>query len=168
MIEKSSNKSQITVRIADYQNRKDAQAILGLLNHYACDPMGGGVGLSDYVLNNLIDQLQKHYGAFSVLAYSDNMAVGLVNNFQTFSTFNCRPVINIHDVIVRESHRGLKIAEKMLECVEIEAKERGCCKLTLEVLEGNESAKKVYQRFGFNAYVLDVNMGNAMFWQKVI
>ncbi len=161
-------KNQFTVREADYFNRQDGQAILGLLDHYARDPMGGEQRLSDYVLANLITTLQQQTGAFSVLAFHDNVAVGLVNCFQTFSTFSCRPIVNIHDVIVRKSHRGQHVAEEMLLKVQEVAKDRGCCKLTLEVLEGNEIAKKVYQRFGFNAYVLDPKKGNALFWQKVI
>ena len=163
-----NRENQFIIREANYYNRQDGQAILGLLDHYARDPMGGEEPLSDYVLANLITTLQKQTGAFSVLAFHDNVAVGLVNCFQTFSTFNCRPIVNIHDVIVRESHRGQLIAEKMLGHVQKVAKDRGCCKLTLEVLEGNIAARKVYQRFGFNAYVLDQNKGNALFWQKII
>lgn len=159
---------RFVLKVADYQNRHDAQAILGLLDHYARDPMGGGQALSEYTLQNLIPELQKHYGAFSVLAYENDMPVGLVNCFQSFSTFKCRPLINIHDVIVRKSHRGNGLAEKMLERVQQHAKEIGCCKLTLEVLQGNEAAKKVYQRFGFNSYVLDSSKGNALFWEKII
>ena len=157
-----------TIRLADYHNRQDGQSILGLLDHYALHPMGGGEGLSKYALENLIPNLQKHQWAFSVLAFSNNSAVGLVNCFQAFSTFRCKPIINIHDVIVRESHRGQGVAEKMLALVQMHAKELGSCKLTLEVLEGNVVARKVYQRFGFNAYTLDPVQGNAMFWEKTI
>lgn len=157
-----------TIRLADYHNRQDGQSILGLLDHYALDPMGGGEGLSKYTVENLVPTLQKYQGAFSVLAFSDNTPVGLVNCFQALSTFKCRPLVNIHDVIVRESHRGCGLAEKMLDIVQQHAKEIGCCKLTLEVLQGNEIAKKVYQRFGFNAYTLDPCKGNALFWEKII
>ena len=159
---------EFTIRLADYRNRQDGQSILGLLDHYAQHPMGGGNSLSAYVLDNLIPSLQKHNGAFSVLAFIDGQPVGLVNCFQSFSTFQCRPIVNIHDVIVRESHRGQGLADKMLARVQSHAKELGSCKLTLEVLEGNEIAKKVYHRFGFNAYSLDPVQGNAMFWEKTI
>jgi len=162
------NSLKFTIRIADYHNRHDGQSILGLLDHYARHPMGGGEGLSKYTLENLIPALQNHQNAFSVLAFSGNVAIGLVNCFGTFSTFNCRPIVNIHDVIVRESHRGQGVAEKMLAAVQVQAKKQGSCKLTLEVLEGNRIARKVYQRFGFNAYSLDPAQGNAMFWEKII
>jgi ribosomal protein S18 acetylase RimI-like enzyme len=156
------------VRKADYNNRKDAQAILGLLDHYARDPMGGGQGLSNFVLENLIESLSSVTGAFSILAFYQNNPVGLINCFQTFSTFKCLPIINIHDVIVRNNMRGHNVSIKMLEAVQVIAKERGSCKLTLEVLAGNHTAKHIYQKFGFNAYELDPKKGNALFWEKMI
>lgn len=159
---------ELIVRLANYHNRHDAQAIIGLLDHYARDPMGGGEPLSEFVLQNLIIELKKYHGAFSVLAIKNDVPIGLVNCFQSFSTFKCRPLVNIHDLIVRDNHRGAGVAEMMLDQVQMTAKERGCCKMTLEVLQGNEAAKKAYQRFGFNAYELDPSKGNALFWEKVI
>ncbi|MFM8992432.1 MAG: hypothetical protein ACKOUS_23190 [Alphaproteobacteria bacterium] len=44
--------------------------------------------------------------------------------------------------------------------------ERGACKLTLEVLSGNEGAKRLYARIDFGAYALDPALGDARFWQK--
>ena len=55
------------------------------------------------------------------------------------------------------------IAEELVERL---ARERGCCKVTLEVLEGNTSAQAAYRRAGFEGYQLDPLMGRAMFWQK--
>ena len=42
----------------------------------------------------------------------------------------------------------------------------GCCKLTLEVLEGNTVAHAAYKACGFAGYELAPNIGKAMFWQK--
>jgi ribosomal protein S18 acetylase RimI-like enzyme len=50
--------------------------------------------------------------------------------------------------------------------VELIAKERGACKLTLEVLDGNAAARALYQRLGFTAYQLDPAMGQARFLHK--
>ena len=44
--------------------------------------------------------------------------------------------------------------------------ERGACKLTLEVLDGNAPARALYRRLGFAAYQLDPAMGHAQFLQK--
>jgi ribosomal protein S18 acetylase RimI-like enzyme len=56
----------------------------------------------------------------------------------------------------------------MMEKVESVAKERGACKVTLEVLEGNKVAQNSYAKFGFSGYELDPEMGKAIFWEKVI
>jgi ribosomal protein S18 acetylase RimI-like enzyme len=54
----------------------------------------------------------------------------------------------------------------MLAEVEAIARERGACKLTLEVLQGNAPAIKLYERIGFAGYQLDPAMGQAQFLQK--
>ena len=40
--------------------------------------------------------------------------------------------------------------------------------MTLEVLEGNDRASKIYLEFGFNPYELNSEMGRAMFYEKKI
>ena len=106
--------------------------------------------------------------AFSVLAFADEKPVGLVNCFEGFSTFACRPLINVHDVAVLPQFRGQGIARKMLGLVEAIALQRGACKLTLEVLQGNSGAIHLYETLGFAAYQLDPAMGQARFLQKLI
>ena len=46
------------------------------------------------------------------------------------------------------------------------ARERGACKLTLEVLQGNTAARTLYQRLGFTDYQLAPAMGHAQFLHK--
>jgi ribosomal protein S18 acetylase RimI-like enzyme len=74
--------------------------------------------------------------------------------------------VNVHDVAVLASHRGRRVAEKMLELAEKIALQRGACKLTLEVLPGNHPAMRLYQRIGFAGYELDPALGQAQFLQK--
>ena len=111
-------------------------------------------------------ELASRPQAFSVLAFDGEAAVGLVNCIEGFSTFKCLPLVNVHDVAVLASHRGRGIAEAMLVEVERLARERGACKLTLEVLSGNAPAMRLYQRVGFEGYQLDPAMGTAQFLQK--
>jgi ribosomal protein S18 acetylase RimI-like enzyme len=92
--------------------------------------------------------------------------VGLINCIEGFSTFACRPLVNIHDVAVLANHRGQRVGEQMLALVEQIAQERGACKLTLEVLQGNASAIRLYERVGFSGYQLDPAMGQAQFFHK--
>jgi ribosomal protein S18 acetylase RimI-like enzyme len=151
---------------ADYGNAAHAAALVDLLDAYASDPMGGGHPLSDFARHNLIESLASRPQAFSVLAFDGTTPVGLVNCIEGFSTFACKPLVNVHDIAVLASHRGRHIGERMLELVQTVAQERGACKLTLEVLQGNAGAQQLYRRVGFAPYELDPHMGQAQFLQK--
>ena len=151
---------------ARYGNPAHAAALLDLLDAYARDPAGGGEALGEFARDNLIAELAARPFMFSVLAFDGDMPVGLVNAIEGFSTFACRPLVNVHDVVVAASHRGRGIAARLFAEVEAIARERGACKLTLEVLDGNASARALYQRLGFAAYQLDPAMGHAQLLQK--
>jgi ribosomal protein S18 acetylase RimI-like enzyme len=156
----------IRVLQADYANAEHAAHVVQLLDAYAQDPAGGGEPLSDFAKNHLVSALAARPQAFSVLAYDREVPVGLVNCIEGFSTFACRPLVNVHDVAVLASHRGQRVAAQMLALAEAIARQRCACKLTLEVLSGNRSAIASYQRFGFAPYQLDPAMGDATFFQK--
>ncbi len=154
---------------ADYHNPTHTRALLDLLDAYASDNTGGAEPLSDFTKANLPAALQARPFMFSVLAFDEaqgGLPVGLVNCVEGFSTFACRPLVNIHDVVVAASHRGQRIGEQMLVLVEQLARDRGACKLTLEVLSGNAPAARLYRRIGFENYQLEPSMGHAMFMQK--
>nr|WP_231374662.1 MULTISPECIES: GNAT family N-acetyltransferase [unclassified Polaromonas] len=157
---------------ADYRNPVHADALVHLLDAYAQDPAGGGEALSAFSKANLVKELAARPQAFSVLAFSGDeggeggQPIGLVNCIEGFSTFACRPLVNVHDVAVLASHRGQRVGEQMLALVEEISRKRGACKLTLEVLQGNASAVRLYERVGFAGYQLDPAMGQAQFFQK--
>ena len=156
----------IEVLTADYRNPAHARALVALLDAYARDPAGGGTPLAPEVMAGLPAALAARPQAFSVLAYDGEAPVGLVNCIEGFSTFACQPLVNVHDVVVLASHRGQRVTQRMLERVEAEARARGACKLTLEVLSGNQSALRAYEREGFAGFQLDPAFGSAMFLQK--
>ena len=151
---------------ARYDDAAHAAALIELLDHYARDPAGGGEPLSDFARDNLVNELAARPFVFSVLAFDGPTPVGLINAIEGFSSFACRPLVNVHDVVVLASHRGRGIAARMFAEVEAIARERGACKLTLEVLEGNAAARALYARLGFAAYQLDPAMGHAQFLHK--
>ena len=158
--------SRLNVKLADLNLAEEATALVALMEEYARDPMGGGQGLSDSVKAQLPAALKARPQAFTLIAWLDGKAIGLVNCFEGFSTFKCQPLINIHDVIVSQAYRGQGIAQRLLQAVEALAREKGCCKLTLEVLQGNARAQKTYTAFGFSDYQLDPAAGSALFWEK--
>ena len=158
--------SGLFVRLADYADASDARAVVNLLDAYASDPAGGGEPLSAFAKANLVAELARRPHAFSLLAFDHAEPVGLVNCIEGFSTFACRRLVNIHDVAVLSSHRGRGVGRLMMEQAERIARERGACKLTLEVLTGNQPARKLYAVLGFADYQLDPAMGHACFMQK--
>lgn len=156
----------INVIDADLLNPIHAEATTNLLNHYSADEMGGGEELPQFVKDNLVAELHRRREAHVVLAFEGEKPVGLAILMEGFSTFSCMPLLNIHDVVVMSGYRGKGIAQKLLFKAEEIARSLGCCKLTLEVLEGNKAAQAAYKASGFNGYELDPKMGKALFWQK--
>ena len=152
--------------VADYRDAAQAAALVDLLDAYARDPAGGGTPLDPAVCEGLPAALAARPQAFSVLAFDGDKPVGLINCIEGFSTFACKPLVNVHDVVVLPSHRGQRVAQRMFAQVEQEARKRGACKLTLEVLSGNAPALRSYEREGFIGYQLDPAFGHAVFLQK--
>lgn len=143
-----------------------AEAFLMLLDHYARDPMGGAKPLDDTVRATLVGHLRQRRDFVAFLAFSGDIACGLINCFEGFSTFAARPLLNVHDLVVHADYRGQAIGRALLTAAEQAAHARGCCKLTLEVLSNNHAALSAYERAGFRPYVLDPAAGQALFLQK--
>jgi ribosomal protein S18 acetylase RimI-like enzyme len=160
------DKSSIEIIQADLSVPSHGNAIVTLMDEYARDPMGGGKGLSDYVKTNLISKLSQRNNCHIILAFIDRQPAGLVICFEGFSTFACQSLLNIHDAMVANDYRGRGLSKMMFKVVEQIAIDLGCCKLTLEVLEGNYIAQKAYQSFGFKGYELNPEIGKALFWEK--
>jgi ribosomal protein S18 acetylase RimI-like enzyme len=165
--------AQFITRHVNYQSPKDRVALTALLDHYAQDPMGGGSPIAPEALKRLCDDLAKRAFAFSFIAWAQNaqgehgeQAVGLANCFEGYSTFKAAPLINIHDIVVHCDWRGQGVAQQLMQAVELEARARAACKITLEVLTGNQTAMKSYERFGFAPYALDPKAGTATLMQK--
>jgi len=150
----------------DYDNPQHAADLGRALDAYASDPMGLNHPLDDNIRNNLASKLARVPHAFSLLCYVDDELAGFTNCFFGFSTFKLKPLINIHDFAVLPEFRRQGLAMKLLERIEEIARENDCCKLTLEVLQGNTVAQSAYQKFGFESYELDPAQGQALFWEK--
>ena len=161
----------ITIIRARLINPDHATALLDLMDEYASGQTGGGEPLKAYTRAHLAATLRTRPGAHTLLALKrdengEESFVGLLNAFEGFSTFACQPLLNIHDIIVTESQRGQGIGKRLMQAAEELARELGCCKLTLEVLEGNTKAQAAYTSLGYAGYELKPEMGKAMFWQK--
>jgi GNAT superfamily N-acetyltransferase len=159
---------KVVFSLAQWNDPDDCDAVVHLLDDYARDPMGGGAALSNYARENLPQTLASIQGAFSVIGRLTDKPVALANCFTALSTFACKPLVNIHDLTVVFDARGRGVGQRLLSFVEAEARRRGCCKVTLEVLTGNHQARRSYERFGFTAYTLDESTGHAVILQKTL
>ncbi len=138
----------LEIRDADLADPTDASAIVAIVNAYALDPFGGEAPLPPDVQARLVDGLRAHPTTLVLLAFADGGAVGVAVCFFGFSTFRARPLLNVHDLAVLASHRGRGIGRALLAAAEVRARARGCCKITLEVLETNQRARALYASCG--------------------
>jgi GNAT superfamily N-acetyltransferase len=163
-------RSEVTIMLniirAEMSDPVHAVALVQRLDLDAYDPMGGGEGLSAYAREHLPEAIRERENVNVILSFEDERPAGLIVCIEGFSTFAYRPLMNIHDVVVVPEFRGRRVSTRMLEAVETLARERGCCKLTLEVLEVNRVVRVAYEKFGFKGYQLDPEVGHALFWEK--
>jgi len=110
--------------------------------------------------------LQKHSTTLIFLAFDGDRPVGAAVCFIGFSTFAAKPLINIHDFVVLPASRGKGVGRRLLDAVEGKARELGCCKLTLEVMDNNHHALRMYHAAGFVRYALQEETGTAIFMSK--
>ena len=118
----------------DLEYPQHANAVVLLMDEYSRDPMGAGKALPSHVRENLVRELKSRDAVHVIIAFCDDEPAGLAVCLEGFSTFACRSLLNIHDVIVSSEYRGKGICKRMLEATEVLAGKLNCCKITLEVL----------------------------------
>jgi len=153
---------------ADLNNPSQAADIVRLIDDYASDDIGGGGGLPEESKARLVAGLRDFPTTLVFLAYEGGEAVGIAVCFQGFSTFAARRLVNIHDLAVVAKARGRGIGGLLMAAVEARAKELGCCKVTLEVLEANARGKALYSKRGYHRLVYRPEDGGAEFWAKAL
>jgi GNAT superfamily N-acetyltransferase len=145
---------KVLVREADFDDERDAKGFIAVLDSYASSSIGGGRALSRDARERVVPMLREHPTSLVLLALVDDERVGIAVCFFGLSTFRARPLLNIHDLAVLPQYQGKGVGPALLEAVEERARRKGCCKLTLEVLDDNSRARAVYRRFGFEDSVV--------------
>src|SRR4051812_36986822 len=95
----------IAVIPVDLRDAAHGAALVDLLDHYASEPVGGGVPLTASVRTGLVSALREQPNYLGFLAFDQARAVGLANCFLAFSTFRARPLLNVHDLMVHRDFR---------------------------------------------------------------
>lgn len=143
---------EIRIREAALDDAEDARAVVEIIDSYARGPGGRNEPLDDFARANLAKGIREHPAMIAWLALADDAPVGVAVCLRTFSTFAGRPAMNVHDLAVLPGHQGRGIGRALLERVADVAREAGCCKVTLEVHDSNEGAKRLYRDVGFGPF----------------
>ncbi len=159
-----------SVRIvaANLTDPAHAAALVEMLDWYMRDPMEGGEPPGERIKRDLVPGLLAHPAHYVFLAFRGAEPVGFAICFLGFSTFNARPLINIHDIFVRADLRGQRIGRRLLDRIEEHARALNCCRLTLEVREDNRPARALYRRVGFGRVKVGAARVPLEFWQKIL
>lgn len=157
----------ITIEIvaADLARPEHQRAVVEMVDAYCRDPMANGRPLDGRVREQLIPALREQPLALTLLAFDGERPIGIACCFRGFSTFAARPVMNLHDLMVVAEFRGRGVGRQLLQAVEKHARDLGCCKVTLEVLEHNP-ARSLYESMGFAPPHYDNDVGQALFLTK--
>ena len=157
---------EVQIVEANLDDLTHQRAVLEMVDAYSMDAMGDGKPLSKEARSLLLPGLRQHPTTLIFLALRGQEPVGIAVCFRGFSTFAARPLMNIHDLAVLAGNRGQGISRRLLAAVEEKARKMGCCKLTLEVLEKNQRARKVYEAAGFGKPVYQEEEGVTFFLSK--
>ncbi len=139
----------VSIIDADLTLAAHAEGLIAVLNEYAQLPVITGKPLNEDLQERLPGLLAETPGAHVLLAMSEKKVAGVAVCFLGFSTFAGKPLLNVHDLAVSGEFRGQGIGGALLDGVAEKALALGCCRVTLEVDDDNEGARRLYERKGF-------------------
>lgn len=142
----------VAIRDAKLDDPADAAALVEIIDSYARGPGGQSAPLSSDARARMARGLLDQPNAQVLFACAGARVLGAAVCLWGFSTFAGRPFLNVHDLAVLPEFRGRGIGERLLAEIERRARERDCCKLTLEVHSTNDGASRLYARFGFGPW----------------
>ena len=160
--------TNVTIVDADLSRAEHQHALVTMLDAFMRDPMEGGQPLSEQSRREVVPGLRAHPACYVLLAWRDGLPIGFSICFLGFSTFNARPLINIHDIFVDSAVRGVGIGRMLLERIEAKARELNCCRITLEVRQDNRVARGLYRKVGFDQAVDGTERIAVEFWHKTL
>lgn len=146
----------VIVRPVDFADDEDTHRFIEMLDAYARDPMGADRALPGAVKDRLRIDLPRLPNAHGLLAEAADVPIGFATCFIGYSTFQARPLLNVHDIAVLDAWRGRSVAGQLLAAIADLGRRLGCCRLTLEVREDNQAARRAYARAGFVAAPCDL------------
>ena len=154
---------ELSIIQVDLQNPLHCDQVIKLLNDYMNDPMGNNRPMPRELGPQIISGLKLHSGFLGFFVMAGDQFAGLANCNTNFSTFQARPLINIHDFVVAPEFRNIGAGHFLLRGIINYASQYGYCRVNLEVREDNQTAKSLYRKMGFTDCV-----PRMMFWERKI
>ncbi|MFY9151246.1 MAG: GNAT family N-acetyltransferase [Prolixibacteraceae bacterium] len=152
---------ELSIQKVDLQNEEHCTQVIKLLNDYMNDPMGNNSPMDKRLAPRIISGLKAHSAFLGFFVLAGNQFAGLANCNINFSTFQAKPLINIHDFIVAPKFRNLGAGSFLIRGIVNYASKNEFCRVNLEVREDNITAKLLYRKMGFSDCV-----PRMMFWEK--
>ena len=144
----------IKVIQADLADAEQVSSVIDIIDSYAREPLAGGRPLTAQVRERLAIELKSVPGLVVFLALLDAEPTGVAVCFRGYSTFTAKPLLNIHDLAVLPEKRNQGLGRALLRGIDDYAKASGCCKVTLEVREENNGARRLYRDVGFGTEIM--------------
>ncbi len=131
----------------NYENH--CSALLRLLDDYMLDEMGIGEAMPKELGLQIIEGLKNHSAYIGFFACIGDDFAALANCNLNFSTWEAKPLINIHDFIVSPGFRRQGVGLFLLNEIVKYALGKGYCRINLEVRHDNYKAQNLYKKVGF-------------------
>lgn len=84
------------------------------------------------------------------LAMLDDVPIGYLAFYFTYSTFLARPTLFLEDIFILEEHRRKGIGKRLFRFCVQEAERRGCGRMEWTALDWNTPAHEFYEGMGAN------------------
>jgi ribosomal protein S18 acetylase RimI-like enzyme len=152
---------ELSILQVDLQNPLHCDQVIKLLNDYMNDPMGNNRPMEKELAPKIITGLKLHSGFLGFFVLAGDQFAGLANCNVTFSTFQAKPLINIHDFIIAPEFRKVGAGGFLIQGILDYAVGNGFCRVNLEVREDNYPAKSLYKKMDFSDCV-----PRMLFWEQ--
>jgi len=144
--------SPFLIRLAETD---DDEFILGLVPRFITFPLPNGrtradclKGIESDLVHHLDDQPSNSY--LFVAEDEDGEQVGFIHLQKTKDFFTHRDNCHVSDIAVAEKHERRGVGTFLLDHAYAWAKEHRCQFVTLAVFPGNEGAREMYAKHGFD------------------
>ncbi len=138
----------IQFRRGDLNNSNDGRHILELLNSFSLES-SKKKPIDPEIRKTLIQNLIEFGNSFIYFVEHENNPMGIAICIVGFSTFKNAELLNIHDFYIKSEYQNQSIGDKFLKFIEADSREQNFCRITLEVYDANDRAKRLYTKNGF-------------------